>query len=135
MHRIAITRQNVLGLALVVLSFLSACGGDDNNNGGGGGTPLVPPTPVVAYVANQTSNNVSAFTINGTSGALVPVAGSPFPVGTTPGGIAVSTDGTLAYVTNQGSNTVSAFSVNTATGVPTAVSGSPFGAGTTPFKV
>src|SRR5262245_57876697 len=123
MNRMNITGQDVPRLGLLVLLFVSACGGDD---GSGGGTPPVPPTPVVAYVANQTSNNVSAFTI-GTSGALVQVAGSPFPVGTTPGGIAVSTDGTLAYVANQGSNTVSAFSVNTATGVPTAVSGSPFG--------
>ena len=97
----AITRQNVLHFALFVLLLLGACGGDDN--GGGSGTPPVPPTPAVAYVANQTSNNVSAFLINETTGALVPVAGSPFPVGTTPGGVAVSSDGTLAYVANQGS--------------------------------
>ena len=37
-----------------------------------------------AYVANYGSNNVSAYTINATSGALTPVAGSPFAAGTNP---------------------------------------------------
>src|SRR5262245_17166525 len=134
MDRMTIRGQNVLKLALPVLLFLGACGGDDNNGGGGGGTPSNPPPPAIAYVANQTSNNVSAFMING-PGALVPVAGSPFPVGTNPGGVALSSDGTLAFVANQGSNSVSAFTVNTTTGALTPVGGSPFAAGTTPFRL
>jgi len=30
-----------------------------------------------AYVANKLSNNISAYTVNATSGALTPIAGSP----------------------------------------------------------
>ena len=39
----------------------------------------VSPNGAFAYVANQNSNNVSAYTINAVTGALTPVAGSPFP--------------------------------------------------------
>jgi 6-phosphogluconolactonase (cycloisomerase 2 family) len=46
------------------------------------------PSGMLLYVANQNSNNVSAFTIN-TSGALSPVAGSPFPAGSAPIGMTV----------------------------------------------
>ena len=83
-------RQTVPGLALVVLLLFSACGDDDENNANPF-QPIQPATPVIALVANQASNNVTAYTINGGTGALVPVAGSPFPAGgTTPGGITVS---------------------------------------------
>ena len=34
-----------------------------------------------AYVANASSNNVSAYSINAATGALTPVTGSPFPAG------------------------------------------------------
>jgi hypothetical protein len=44
--------------------------------------PSVPGSVVeFAYVANESSNNVSAYTINPTSGALTPVTGSPFGAG------------------------------------------------------
>jgi 6-phosphogluconolactonase (cycloisomerase 2 family) len=36
------------------------------------------------YVTNQGDNTVSAFSINPASGALTPVAGSPFNTGTAP---------------------------------------------------
>ena len=36
------------------------------------------------YVANAGSNNISAFTIAGNSGALTAVPGSPYSTGTTP---------------------------------------------------
>jgi 6-phosphogluconolactonase len=41
------------------------------------------------YVANSGSNNISAYRI-GESGALTPVAGSPFPAGDFPASVAVS---------------------------------------------
>ena len=37
-----------------------------------------------AYVANSFSNNVSAYSIDGTTGALTEVAGSPFLAGSGP---------------------------------------------------
>ncbi len=63
-------------------------------NAGGGvavcGGPLsanavaVDPTGKFAYVTNCVSGNVSAYTIDATSGALTPVAGSPFAAGDGP---------------------------------------------------
>jgi DNA-binding beta-propeller fold protein YncE len=41
------------------------------------------------YVANSGSNDISAYTIDPTSGALTPVAGSPFAAGVNPSSIRV----------------------------------------------
>jgi hypothetical protein len=69
----------------------------------GGGTPLWGQTAGFAYAANCGSScggpagrpaSVSAYTIDGTTGALTPVAGSPFSAG------------------------ISSFSVTTTTGPP-----------------
>jgi len=48
----------------------------------------IGPDVVVAfaYVANYDSANVSAYTVNATTGKLTPVAGSPFGAGTNPEG-------------------------------------------------
>ena len=88
-----------------------------------------------AYVANGTSNNVSAYSINATTGALTQVTGSPFPAGSTPSSVTVNPAGTFAYVTNQNSSNVSAYSINATTGALTQVAGSPFTAGTNPYSV
>jgi YVTN family beta-propeller protein len=48
----------------------------------------VSPDGAFLYVANQGSNDVFAYAINGTSGALAAVSGSPFPAGVTPRAIA-----------------------------------------------
>ncbi|HTL62458.1 MAG TPA: hypothetical protein VL261_12490 [Nitrospira sp.] len=41
----------------------------------------VSPDEAFLYVANQGSNDVFAYAINGTSSALAAVSGSPFPGG------------------------------------------------------
>lgn len=88
-------------------------------------------------------NTISAFSINQTTGALTPIAGSPFLTGSLSltGGyfgsnrIAVSPARNLLFATNQGTvtpvaaggdNTISVFSINPATGALTPVAGSPF---------
>ena len=108
MFILALKRQSVPSLALLVLFVVAACGSDDENNTTNPFQPPPdePPTPVIALVANQASNNVSGYTINNSTGALVPVAGSPFAAGTTPVGIVITPEGMLAYVANQGSNDV-----------------------------
>lgn len=79
-----------------------------------------------AYVVNFNSANVSAFTIDATTGGLVPVAGSPFatgtntPVVTQPQSIAVDPLTKFAYVTNTGENTISLFTLDSTTGAMTA---------------
>jgi DNA-binding beta-propeller fold protein YncE len=96
----------------------------------------VDPTGQFAYVANEGSYNVWAYSIDGTTGALTPVAGSPFPAGVAPNSVTVDPTGQFAYVTNGGgSNKVSAFTIDGLTGELAPVDGSPFPAGTFPVSV
>jgi 6-phosphogluconolactonase len=88
-----------------------------------------------AYVANETSNTISAYSIDASSGALTPIAGSPFAAtGTTPVAVAVDPNGAYLYVANSGSNDVSVYSIDDTTGVLTAV-GEPVGSGNGPFAL
>jgi 6-phosphogluconolactonase len=84
----------------------------------------------LVYVANAGSNNVSAFRI-AESGALTPVAGSPFPAGRDPRSLAVDLFGLFVYVANAASNNVSAYSIGP-NGALAPVAGSPFPAGSDP---
>src|SRR5438445_382097 len=92
-------------------------------------------TPKFAYVANNTGNNVSAYTIDATTGALTPISGSPFAAGLAPHGVAVDPSGKFAYVTNGNGNNVSAYTIAATIGALTPVSGSPFAAGSVPRGV
>jgi len=77
----------------------------------------VPPAGNYLYVANQLTNTISAFAYDGTSGALTPVAGSPFSacdlpsVCIAPAAVAISQNGTFLLVANQGSNNVTSFAL------------------------
>src|SRR5450759_1382453 len=88
-----------------------------------------------AYVANQNSTDVSGYTINGVTGALTPISGSPFASGSQPRSVAVDPTGKFAYVANTGSNNVSAYTINGVTGALTPISGSPFASGSFPQSV
>jgi 6-phosphogluconolactonase (cycloisomerase 2 family) len=96
------------------------------------------PTSGFLYVANQGSNNVSAYIIDRATGAPSVVVGSPFPAGESPRAVAVAT-GRFVYVANQGLNgnpgDVSAYTINGGTGALTPVPGSPFPAGQGPHSV
>jgi DNA-binding beta-propeller fold protein YncE len=105
----------------------------------GSGTSLWGQTAGFAYVVNGGSFNVSAYVIDGTTGALTEVAGSPFPAGVRPQSVTVDPTGQFAYVANGGSfflpGNVSAYSINGSTGALTPVAGSPFPAGPSPRSV
>jgi len=98
------------------------------------GTTPVTYTPRFAYVANYSDNDVSAYTINATTGALTQITGSPFPAGVAPLSVTVDPSGKFAYVANYSDN-VSAYTINATTGALTPVSGSPFPAGNGPQSV
>lgn len=87
------------------------------------------------YVANAGSNDVSAFSIDPTTGVSAALANSPFAAGLGPSSIAVDISGKFLYVTNSGSNNVSVFSINSTTGSLTAVPNSPFAVGMRPMSV
>ena len=83
---------NLLVMVSVVV-LLQACGG-----GGKKAAPASASAPVVsifAYVANDSSNDVSAYTLNTTTGALTPVNcgggagcnGANFAAGTNPSSV------------------------------------------------
>lgn len=93
---------------------------------------------IFVYVANAGSTpangGVAAFRI-GQTGALTPVAGSPFSAGAQPSYVAIDPTGQFAYVSNFQSDSVSAFKINAATGALTTVAGSPYAVPAGPFAV
>ena len=96
------------------------------------------PNGAFAFVTNSGSNNVSAYTINATTGALTAVAGGAVAAGTTPTAAAVSANSSFLYVVNQGSNNVSVYLIDAGTGALTALAGgtgNPFPTGTTPVGI
>lgn len=70
------------------------------------------------FVGNEGSNDLSAFVVDDTTGALIAVPGSPFPAGKDPKAMATMgyADGFNLYVANAGSDTVSAYSIDLNTG-------------------
>jgi len=88
-----------------------------------------------AYVANEGSNNVSAYTIDPSTGALTTIAGSPFPAARFPASVAVDPGGKFAYVSDENSNNISAYTIDLSTGALSAIAGSPFPAGLFPDSV
>jgi len=98
----------------------------------------VDPATKFVFVGSSAASNVSALTINPTTGALTAVAGSPFA---NPGGadIGITVDPTdqFVYVSNApgtGIGSVSGYTIGS-TGVLTLINGSPFVAGTTSTAV
>src|SRR5437868_1626730 len=102
-----------LSFVALLATFAIGCG----NLASISSTPQTTPqtTPQFAYVANFTSNNVSAFSINATTGALTTV-GSPVAAGTGPISVAADPKGKFLYIANLDSNDVSAFTINGNTG-------------------
>jgi len=95
----------------------------------------IDPSGKYLYVPSRDAGNVSAFSINTSTGVLASVAGSPFAAGKNVSGIAVDPSGNFLYVTNQGSNNVSAFKINTGSGALTQIAGSPFATGGGPSRL
>ncbi|MGZ8476045.1 MAG: PKD domain-containing protein, partial [Candidatus Limnocylindria bacterium] len=93
-----------------------------------GSTPFavaVSPDGAHLYVANSSSDDVSAFAI-AADGSLTPVAGSPFATGGSGSfGLALAPDGRHLYATNASSDDISAFALAPGGGLEP-VAGSPF---------
>jgi 6-phosphogluconolactonase (cycloisomerase 2 family) len=88
------------------------------------GPKPVTYTPKFAYATNQGSQNISEYTINGTTGALTAVSGSPLPDANGPQLIVATPSGGFVY-TGNANNTISEYKVSATTGALTLVSGSP----------
>jgi 6-phosphogluconolactonase len=94
----------------------------------------VDPSGKFAYIANSGDNNVSAYTINATTGALTAVTDSPFEAGTGPRSVTVDPSGKFAYVANSDSHDVWVYTINPTTGA-LAIAGSPVATGTRPYSI
>jgi 6-phosphogluconolactonase (cycloisomerase 2 family) len=89
-----------------------------------------------AYVANYSSNSISAYKIDPGSGALTNL--TTVAAGTNPYSVTVDPPGNFAYVANTGDKTISAYTIDPNAGTLTAVTGSPgspFPAGANPYFV
>jgi 6-phosphogluconolactonase len=102
---------------------------------------LVPVTLVgnteFLYTANVQDKTISAFIVDGSSGALTQLSGSPYHGATSLGGLAVtptasSTGNYLLYAADPQAKAVIAFTIDGTTGALSPVSGSPFPAGKAP---
>jgi 6-phosphogluconolactonase len=94
----------------------------------------VDPLGIYVYVANYDGNDVSAYTIDQSTGNATPIAGSvTYAVGNGPICILIEpSEGRYIYTANFLSNTVSGLALNPATGALSAVQNTPFSAGQQP---
>ncbi len=58
---------------------------------------VIDPSGKFAYVGNVYSNNISAFSIDVTSGALAPIPGTPFPAGVGPASVAIVSSSSVPF--------------------------------------
>jgi 6-phosphogluconolactonase (cycloisomerase 2 family) len=84
-----------------------------------------------AYTANYTSNDITMYTMNSSTGILT--ANGTISTGTAPYGITTDPTGRFVYTANSGSNNVSAYAIDASTG--TLVSSGTTAAGTSPYAV
>lgn len=94
----------------------------------------VDPLDKFVYVANEGSNNISAYAL-GASGALTALSDSPVAAGSGPSAVAIDPTGRFVYVANPSPGTVSVFTITESTGALSAVSGSPYAAGSLPSAI
>jgi 6-phosphogluconolactonase len=87
------------------------------------------------YVANVNDNNISGYSVDDATGALIPIPGSPFASGTFPRSVTADPTGRFVYVVNLGDNNVSGYAIDAATGALTSIPGSPFHAGSGPICI
>lgn len=85
---------------------------------------VVDPAGRFAYVANLMSNaadeaTISMYTIDSSSGVLIPTTPATVPTGYFPQGIAIDPSGRFVYTANSDDNSVSMFTINQTTGVLT----------------
>jgi 6-phosphogluconolactonase len=89
-------------------------------------------------VRTSTGASVAAYPIETATGALTPVAGSPYAAGGCPMSATVDPTGKFVYVADTGcggAGSVLAYTLDAATGALTPVTGSPFAAGVGAYSV
>jgi len=105
-----------------VMATLVGCGGGGSYNGSGN----QQLARNFVYAASSQANNINAWEIDGTTGRLTAIAGSPFPGLDAPMTIAIDPAFKHIAVTNLNYGKLNMFDVNKSTGALSQVAGSPF---------
>ena len=92
--------NNISAYTMKANGSLSLVAGSPFSTGNEPWGAVVDPKGKFVYVTNLGSSNVSAYTINVTTGALHSVPGSPFATGFDPYYMAIDPKGKFAYVPN-----------------------------------
>jgi 6-phosphogluconolactonase (cycloisomerase 2 family) len=115
--------NDVSGYSINPDGTLTALPGSPFPAGSGPGWISIDPTGRFVYVANCAAlcsgsgpGSISGYAINKSTGALIPVPGSPFAADQIPYSIAIDPTGAFAYVANFSSNTISIFKINQTSG-------------------
>jgi len=96
------------------------------------GNMLIAGSGKFLLVSDSTGTHIKVFSINQSTGALTPVAGSPFAIGGAGGGsLAIDSSGKYLYAPYLAG--VAAFSFKNSTGTLTPLANSPFSDGSSPF--
>ncbi len=92
-----------------------------------------------AYVTNVVQDvgngEITAYSIDPSTGELTELSASPFPTGDHPNWVAVEPIGKFLYVPNSDANNISVYNIDVATGNISQVPGSPFSTGNDPGSV
>jgi 6-phosphogluconolactonase (cycloisomerase 2 family) len=81
-----------------------------------------------AYTASNSGNEIYAYTISSTTGALTSV-GNPYPEGTAPAAVSLSPNGMFAFSATNDGKEIYAFTIDQSSGALTPVPNSPFSTG------
>lgn len=89
--------------------------------------------PRFLYAAGAGGNNISAYTIDSSTGGLSAIG--TYGTGNSPRYVVVHPAGKFMYVANWGAATISGFSINQASGTLTNLAGSPYNTSANPYGV
>jgi len=88
---------------------------------------VIHPTGKFMYASSgSAANGVLAWRIDGTTGVLTALPGSPFSAGTTTFGVTISPSGKFLYSSNSLTGGIPGFSIDAASGALAPIVGSPF---------
>lgn len=125
---------NLYGYAIAGNGTLTGVPGSPYAPAGAGALAglAIDPTGKYLYLGGNTTSNVYGYAIDDTSGALSPIAGSPFAGGANPSNITIHPNARFLYVANYGSDSVTGYTIASGSGTLSAMPGSPFGVGINP---
>lgn len=81
------------------------------------------------YAINPNTDQIFAYTVDTTTGALTSVPGSPYATGNNSVKVLISPDKQFVYVANSDDKSISVYAINVSTGALTPIAGSPFSNG------